>query len=155
MKCSQKSVKLSLWVCAALSVALAVLLVFGPYLFSSFMQYFRGIQPSSEIFKILQTVFAACFYPSALFAILILYFLFQLLLNIQKQDIFIPQNVRCLRIISWSCFGIMLITAVGGVYYLPFLFVAAAAGFVGILLRVLKNVFHTAVELSQENALTV
>ena len=38
---------------------------------------------------------------------------------------------------------------------MPFWFVSAAAGFVGMLLRVLKNVLHTAVEISQENALTI
>ena len=38
---------------------------------------------------------------------------------------------------------------------MPFMFVAAAGGFTGMLLRVLKNVMQSAVELREENDLTI
>ena len=38
---------------------------------------------------------------------------------------------------------------------MPFMFVALAGGFVGMLLRVLKNVMQSAVELREENDLTI
>jgi hypothetical protein len=41
------------------------------------------------------------------------------------------------------------------VFYIPFLFVAIAAAFVGLMLRVVKNVMQNAVEISEENELTI
>ena len=43
----------------------------------------------------------------------------------------------------------------GGVFYLPFCFIAVAAGFVGLMLRIVKNVMQSAVEIREENELTI
>ena len=53
-----------------------------------------------------------------------------------------------------------LITLVVGVLHfnpftIPFLMVAVAAGFVGLMLRVVKNVMQAAVEIREENELTI
>ena len=40
-------------------------------------------------------------------------------------------------------------------YYMPFLIVSAAAAFVGLILRVVKNVFAEAVRLKDENDYTI
>ena len=101
------------------------------------------------------TLFSACFYPCAPLAYLTLYSLLRLLFNIRNENTFTTQNIKYLRRISWSCFGVALITLVGGIYYLPFLFVAVAAAFVGLLLRVVKNVMQSAAELKNENELTI
>ena len=57
----------------------------------------------------------------------------------------------CLRIISWCCFIIGSITFVGCFFYMPFMFIAAAGGLLGLLLRVLKNLMQSAVEIADEN----
>ena len=48
-----------------------------------------------------------------------------------------------------------VITLVCGMQYIPYLFIAVAAAFVGLMLRVVKNVMENAVELKAENELTI
>jgi len=151
----KKSVKLSIYVCYSLAAILVILAVGGPRLFNMYMTSFRGFAPDGEVLQKIRTVFCACFYPSAVFAGIIIYSLIKLLHNIKNDKIFISQNVNCLRSVSWCCFVIALITFAGGFFYMPFMFVAAAGGFVGMLLRVLKNVMQTAVILREENDLTI
>ena len=81
--------------------------------------------------------------------------LLKLLFNIKKGDIFITANVKYLRRISWCCFAVAAITFVGGIFYVPFGFIAIAAAFVGLMLRVVKNVMQNAVEIKTENELTI
>ena len=88
-------------------------------------------------------------------AYIALYSLLKLLFNIKKDRIFISQNVTYLRIISWCCFAVAVVTLVGGIHYIPYLVIAVAAAFVGLMLRVVKNVMQNAVEINQENELTI
>ena len=75
--------------------------------------------------------------------------------RIKNEDPFCRANVKSLRIISLCFFIVALITFVGCFFYRPFIFIAAAAGFLGLILRVVKNVIQTAVELREESDLTV
>ncbi len=151
----KKSVKLSLFVCWFLSALLAVMLVAGPWIFELYMTGYRGFQANGEALERIKTTFGVCFYPSAVFAGMILYCLIKLLNNIKSENIFIEQNGKLLRIVSWCCFVIGAITFIGGFFYMPFMFVALAGGFVGMMLRVLKNVMQCAVEIREENDLTI
>lgn len=150
---SKNSVKISIGVCLVLAFILLVLVVLGPDIFELYMRVYRGF--SFEAIKTLKKVFGFCFYPSALFAGVILYCLLRLLFNIKNEVIFIMDNAKYLRIVSWCCFIIGAITFAGGFFYMPFMFVAAAGGFTGMMLRVLKNVMQSAVELREENDLTI
>jgi len=64
--------------------------------------------------------------------------------------VFINGNVELLRRISWTCFMGAGLAAVSTYYYLPWLFLAAAAAFMGLIVRVVKNVVAKAVELQDE-----
>ena len=152
---SKKSVKLSIAVCYTLAAVLAMLIFAGPWVFELYMTAYRGFSASGEALKMLKTVFGFCFYPSAVFAAVIIYSLLRLLHNIKADKIFIGANASYLRNVSWCCFAIGAITFVGGFFYMPFMFVALAGGFVGMLLRVLKNVMQSAVEIREENDLTI
>lgn len=151
----KQSVWLSIGVCIAVSLLLLVLIFFGPKLFWAYMTVYRGIAPDSAVLQMLRKVFAFTFYPCAFFAAIILYSLLKLLFNIKNGNVFIIQNAKILKNVSWCCFVISVITLLAGRYYMPFLFVAGAGIFVGILLRVLKNVMQSAVELREENDLTI
>lgn len=155
MKKSKDSVGISIVVCFFLCVMLAVFIFAGPVIFELYMTKFRGFLPDGEAIKMLKTVFAATFYPSAAISSVILYFLLKLLFNIKNGEIFIKKNVTALKLVSWGCLIIMVITFVGGMFYMPFMFVALAGGFVGLMLRVLMNVMRSAVELREENDLTI
>lgn len=101
------------------------------------------------------TLFKVCFYPCAALAYVTLYSLIRMLLNIRNNTIFVMQNVRYLRRISWCCVAVSAITLFAGILYIPYLFISVAAGFVGLMLRVVKNVMENAVQLKEENELTI
>lgn len=81
--------------------------------------------------------------------------LHRLLNNIRKQEIFVDSNVTCLRVISWCCFGIAVLFLVLGFWRSLAWLITFAAGFFGLIMRVLKNVFALAVEMRQENDYTI
>ena len=151
----QKSATLSLVVCIFFTTLLTAGLFLGPWAVEMWFRLYRGYEPGGENLRFMVRIFSYCFYPSAVFGYVTLYSLIKLLGNIRKGEIFIPSNVRHLRCISWCCFIVALITAVGGVFYLPFFCVAVAAAFIGLLLRVVKNVMEHAVEIKAENELTI
>lgn len=84
-----------------------------------------------------------------------LYGLWRLLRNISEGEVFIPENVSILRLLSWCCIAAGLVCLFSALYYMPFLIVSAAAAFVGLILRVVKNVFAEAVRLKDENDYTI
>lgn len=89
------------------------------------------------------------------FAVCVLVCLDMLLGNISRGQPFISRNVTLLRIISYCCFGV----ALAFIYFAvlrPFAFaIVFAAGFFGIILRVVKNCFKKAVEIREENDATI
>lgn len=81
--------------------------------------------------------------------------LMSLLANIKKSDVFIGQNVTNLRVLSYCCFAVALICFAFG-FLRPVVFVLSfAAAFMGLILRVVKNVIARAVELREENDGTI
>lgn len=151
----KKSVIVSIVVCYFLAAVLGCLLFAGPYVFELYMTAYRGFTAEGEALRMLKNVFGYCFYPSAVFAGVILYSLLRLLHNIRAERVFIKSNAKHLRNVSWCCFAIAVITLAGGFFYMPFMFVALAGGFIGMLLRVLKNVMQAAIEIREENDLTI
>lgn len=99
--------------------------------------------------------FITSFYCLMIPAAIALGYLYRLLLNIGKEKVFVESNVKCLRKISWACYLAAVICMVSSFYYLPFVIVAAAACFMGLILRVVKNVFAEAVAIKQENDFTI
>ena len=75
--------------------------------------------------------------------------------NITKEKVFVSDNVTFLRIISWCCFGAAIVTVVASFEYFPVIVISIAAAFVGLILRVVKNVMQSAVEIREENDLTI
>ena len=149
----KKSVQLSIAVCFIVAVLLTAGVFMGPWAFRMFV--YRGLAKDGEAIRNVVTIFSTCFYPCAAIAYVTLYNLLKLLYNIKGEKIFITDNVKYLRVISWCCFAVGFITLIGGILYLPFLFVAVAASFVGLMLRIVKNVMQAAVEISEENELTI
>jgi hypothetical protein len=99
--------------------------------------------------------FLATIYLGAIPAGILLYHLFGLLRRIEREQVFITDNVEYLRRISWSCFAGAGIGGVSAFYYFPWIFVVIAAAFMGLIVRVVKNVLAKAVELQNEVDYTV
>ena len=81
--------------------------------------------------------------------------LWELLNEIRKGNVFIRENVRRMRIISWCCAGAAGVCALSALYYLPFAFVTVAAGFMALIVRIVKNAFEQAIAMKDELDLTV
>ncbi len=99
--------------------------------------------------------FLTTIYVGAIPAGILLYNLFGLLRRIEKEQVFITDNVEYLRRISWSCFIGAGIGVVSAFYYFPWIFVSIAAAFMGLIVRVVKNVLAKAVELQNEVDYTI
>ena len=88
--------------------------------------------------------------------------LIKLLGNVRRSEIFTASAVARLRGISWCCFAECLILVGGSmvlrhIFLRPyaFLVLAFAAAFLGIVLRVVKNVIEEAVAIKCENDFTI
>ena len=151
----KRSLTLSIIVCFIFVAILTAGLFLGPLGVKMWFSIYRGWSEDSTAMKQMISIFSACFYPSTVFAYITLYNLLKLLFNIKNDDIFINMNVKYLRVISWCCFAVSVITLVGGAFYIPFCCISVAAAFVGLMLRVVKNVMQNAVEIKTENELTI
>ncbi len=144
-----KSVWLSKICIKIFTVTMIVVAVFAPKIFSALIEirtaYLGGTLP----------YFLTSTYTLCVPATIALHGLWQLLDNIEKGDVFIDKNVQILRMLSWACIFAGGICLISSVYYMPFLIIAAAASFVGLLLRVVKNVFARAVEIKEESDYTI
>lgn len=150
-----KSATLSIAVCFLFVAVLTVAVFLAPFIIKLWFTSFRGWNPDGAAMQKMLVLFSCCFYPSAPLAYITLYSLLKLLFNIKNDKVFVVANVKYLRRISWCCFIVALITLVGGFFYIPFLCVFVAAAFVGLMLRVVKNVMQNAAEIKAENELTI
>lgn len=143
-----RSVKLT-HVCVAVFAVLLAVLDVGAYRFASWYVQVRLMHWQ------LGVLLMATIYCGSVFAWICLWQLWRLLENIRRGEVFVAENVRCMRIVSWCCVGAAAVCAVSTLYYLPFLFVAIAAGFMALIVRIVKNAFQQAIAMKDELDLTV
>ena len=81
--------------------------------------------------------------------------LWRLLGNLRDEKVFVEDNVRLLRAVSWCCAGVGTSCLVCGLWYAPLFVLAAAAAFMALIVRIVKNVFQQAISMKSELDLTV
>ena len=94
-------------------------------------------------------------YLCSVFAWPLLWSMWRLLGNLRRELVFVPENVRRLRAVSWCCVGAALLCMLSASYYPSFLLIAVAAGFMCLIVRVVKNVFQQAIAMKSELDLTI
>jgi len=100
--------------------------------------------------KVIVIFYACC--PAGCAAIVSL---LMLLHNIRGGKVFTRRNVKLLRLISW-CFVFVALVSVYATYiYYPCALILAAAGFLAVILRVVKNVMEQATHMKEEQELTI
>lgn len=148
MKHEQKSLIMTIWIVKAMMVLLPFIAVGMPFI----VGWYTGMREELYPFYWPTLVLAACCLIPAAIA---LYCMDRLLCNIKKADVFISENTEYLRKISWCAYVASLIFFILG-FMRPIGFVIAFAGFfVGLILRVVKNVFAQAVLIREENEFTI
>jgi len=145
----EKSISMSKLCILLFICVLIVTVVSAPWLTRWFLGFSRAELKGTEIF------FLATIYAGSAPAAYMLYSLLRLLRRIEAEQVFITENVERLRRISWSCFAGAGISFVSVFYYFPWVFVAVAAAFMGLIVRVVKNVVAQAVALQNEVDYTV
>lgn len=132
--------------------AVAVCDVFGWWLVKWFLATSRyaGINDTPHLVWGLVTLYVA-----SAAAYVLLWNLFHLLTNIEAEQIFVENNVHRLRAASWCCMAVALLCLGGAVYYLPTVLVAAVAAFMGLIIRIIKNIFEQAIGMKAELDLTI
>lgn len=81
--------------------------------------------------------------------------LFSLLLRVRAGLVFTEKSVALIRGVAWCCLLLGAVFCGLGIYFKLAFIVAFAAIFLGLCLRVVKNVIEEAAEIKSENDLTV
>jgi len=143
-----KSVILSS-ICTKIAIVLVIAAAVAmPKLVSGYVEY---TGKNAEIIQSLLLTVYACAVPG----LLSLFCLDRLLANIRRGDVFSEKNIKLLRTLSWCSFIVSLILFVSGFYYILFVIIAVCAAFLGLILRVIKNVFEQALLIKEENDYTI
>lgn len=147
----EKSIMLTRCVVVAALIGSIAMTLGGPWVTAWFIAV-AGLRPSTGLTATLLVLGYAC----AALAIGMLVSLYKFLRRIEKGEVFVPENVAALRRISWCCAGAaVLCLAAVFICYRPFAVLAAAAGFMALLVRVLKNAFAQAVRMKNELDYTI
>lgn len=145
---SQRSVTLSKISILCFAVCLAAVAAAAPWLVR-WLIFPRPFLQGTETYFLI-TIYLGCIPAAGL-----LYTLYRLLQSISQEEVFTPDNVDHLRYISWCCFIGGTLCLLSGFYYFPWFLLAIAAGFMGLIVRVVKNVVARAVSLQDEVNYTV
>lgn len=114
----------------------------------------NGYASAFDYFEKLKALIVV-FYLCSPLAAVVLFQTERFLVRIKNKEVFTEKNVKALRILSYMCFlavpfSIPLCFFFAGAFPIP-----ASAGVLGLILRVLKNIFAEGCEIKSENDLTV
>jgi hypothetical protein len=126
--------------------------------FAAFLPFLRGTGFFSGSLLLRADSFpfvAALLYAVCVPAMVALLCLHRVLARIRRDEIFTAENVRLLRVISWSCFAACFVLLAGSASSIAFALVGVGAGFAGLIVRVVKNVFDAARLIKDENDFTI
>ena len=141
--------KMTLWVNRALAAVMTVLLFVLP----AFLDWYVSIRPGMGSAPKLAILIA--FYICALAVFPALWDLDVMLRNILRRQIFISRNVTAIRRVRWCCLSVALICLPAACFYPPLIFMTVIMFFLTLILSVLGKVMAAAVEIREENDLTV
>lgn len=110
---TNKSILLSR-ICVAIFALLLAALDFGAYWLVTWYIHLRGMAWQSGAGMIVTL------YLCSIFGWVLLWQMWTLLNNIRRSEVFIPENIRCLRIVSWCCVAAGAICLVSTLFYIPF-----------------------------------
>lgn len=131
------------------AVFLVVLCIGAPWLYQGFLKL------RSPLLDGMLPYFLVTNYVMAIPVGIALYRMHGLLKNISENQVFISENTKYLKQLSWCCIVAGVIFGISGFYYFPFWFLCGVAMFMGVVLRVIKNVFAQAEEIKRENDYTI
>ncbi len=148
MKQFQKSLKLTKAIVIILAAFFAFFLLTAPIIFN---WYCELTENREGVANVLTAVFYACS-PSA--AITLIY-IFKFIKNLERGEIFTEKTVKYLKILSYACLSVVPLSIPLCFFFLAGFPIPAAAGFMWLILRIIKSAFEYGTQIKNENDLTV
>ena len=142
------SATVTLWVNRVIFLAVTALIFLLPNLLDFYVDV-RGLDSSGH--RAIFLAYYACT-PVVLFA---LWNIERLICNILQGNVFIRSNARRISRLRWCCLLVSLICLPATFFYLPLLFMVVIMGFLGLVVSVVANVIAAAVEIREENDMTI
>ena len=149
MKRYHFSATVTRWASRAVAVLIAVFLVFFPRMVESYHVHFRPLY-DSERYALL-----GAFYLSAVAVEIAMYHMDRLLGNILRAELFTAENVSHIRHVRWCCFAVSLICLFAFFGFPSMIFISTIMAFLALVVTVVGQVMKAAVELREENDLTI
>ena len=146
MYTSEKSTKLTLFVTYFFALMLIGLMLFAYPIAKNVLGPEHRIAYLSAV---------SAFYICCPAGWLALYKIRKLLKNVLSDTIFTAETVTLLRHLSWCCAFVAAVCTITTYFCHIFFTFTIGAAFMSLILRVLKNVMAKAVEIKEENELTV
>ena len=140
--------RVTLWVNRFICLLLALSVIALPVV----LRWYAGYRPLTEAGRY-AILFA--FYPCSIAAALALFHMDRLLGAILQNQIFIRKNVSHIRTIRWCCASISLVCLPATFFYMPLGFMVVIMAFLSLVITVLVRVMTAAVEIREENDLTI
>lgn len=145
---SKLSANFTLW-CSRVIAASVIVLIFA---FPRLLSWYQGLRPLGLHGA------AAVYFGFYLCTPIVLYAFWcidRIIANLLKDAVFIPANVRYVRRIRWCCAGVSLICIPAAFFYQPLIFMVVIMAFLALIVSLVKNILAAAVELREENDLTI
>ena len=117
------------------------------------LDWYASIRPLTQASAKLAILIG--FYGCALAVFPALWDLDVLLRNILGGAVFIPRNVTAIRRVRWCCMIVSAICLPAAFFYQPLIFMVIIMFFLALILSVLGEVMAAAVQIREENDLTV
>ena len=152
---SKASVNLSLIISGVFFAVLAVVGVFLPAVVKALLRFSGEITARVQVTSTDNAIVLLAAYILLALALLANILLFTLLLQVKGENVFSAKSVSLIRGISWCSIGVGAIFALLTYYFTLSSVIAFAALFLGLCVRVVKNVIERATEIKDENDLTV
>ncbi len=140
--------RVTLWVNRTIFAILVVLLPVLPFLMRWYRD-FRNLNTAAHV------AIVVAFYICAVFTGFALVKLEKLLRNILADKVFVRENVRHIRAVAWCCGLVSLTCLPAAILYLPLIFMVIIMAFLCLVVAVVAQIMNAAVEIREENDLTI
>ena len=149
MKHYETSAKITLYATRGVAALITALLFCFPVLVERYHQHFRPLADSER------TAIIYGFYACSVAVLLAMYHMDRLLRNILTAQLFTTKNVTHIRFVRWCCLAVSLICLCAAFGFPSLFFLSAIMAFLSLVVTVVGQVMKAAVELREENDLTI
>lgn len=145
---TQISARWTLWVNRCLGALVLAILPLLP----AILDFYTRLRPLASSARRAILIGYCCCVPVILYASRCIELLLK---NILSRQVFVTGNIRCIRHVRWCCAAVSIICLPASWFYPPLFFLVLIMAFLTLMVTVVMHVMAAAVEIREENDLTV